>query len=75
MRVVRSGKTPYVRFDRNLYSIPHTHVRKPLTLFASATRVRILDQQTELARHPRSYDLGGHPNPAISGQLKTGHFG
>ena len=19
--------------------------------------------------------LGGHPNPAISGQLKTGHFG
>ena len=20
------------------------------------------------------YTLGGHPNPAISGQLKTGHF-
>ena len=56
VRVVRSGKTPYVRFDRNLYSIPHTHVRKPLTLLASATRVRILDQQTELARHHRSYD-------------------
>ena len=31
VRAVRSGKTPYVRFDRNLYSIPHTHVRKPLT--------------------------------------------
>ena len=58
VRVVRSGKTPYVRFDRNLYSIPHTHVRKPLTLLASATRVRILDQQTELPRHPRSYDTG-----------------
>ena len=28
VRAVRSGKTPYVRFDRNLYSIPHTHVRK-----------------------------------------------
>ena len=56
VRVVRSGKTPYVRFDRNLYSIPHTHVRKPLTLLASATRVRVLDQQTELARHRRSYD-------------------
>ena len=56
VRVVRSGKTPYVRFDRNLYSIPHTHVRKPLTLLASDTRVRILDQQTELARHRRSYD-------------------
>ena len=56
VRAVRSGKTPYVRFDRNDYSIPHTHVRKPLTLVASATRVRILDGQTELASHPRSFD-------------------
>ena len=37
MRTVVSGKTPYVRFDRNSYSIPHTHVRRPLTLLASAT--------------------------------------
>ena len=28
MRTVVSGKTPYVRFDRNSYSIPHTHVRR-----------------------------------------------
>ena len=58
VRAVRSGKTPYVRFDRNAYSIPHTHVRKPLTLLAGATRVRILDRQAELARHRRSYDTG-----------------
>ena len=58
VRAVRSGKTPYVRFDRNLYSIPHTHVRKPLTLLASDTLIRILDQQVELARHRRSYDTG-----------------
>ena len=58
MRVVRSGKTPYVRFDRNLYSIPHTHVRKPLTLVAGATRIRILDGQTELTNHHRTYDTG-----------------
>ena len=56
VRVVRSGKTPYVRFDRNLYSIPHTHVRKPLTLVAGATR--ILDGQTELTNHHRTYDTG-----------------
>ena len=31
MRPVVSGKTPYVRFDRNSYSIPHTHVRRPLS--------------------------------------------
>ena len=58
VRAVRSGKTPYVRFDRNLYSIPHTHVRKPLTLLASATRIRILDGQTELANHHRTYNTG-----------------
>jgi hypothetical protein len=22
------GKTPYVRFDTNDYSVPHTHVRR-----------------------------------------------
>ena len=58
LRAVRSGTTPYVRFDRNQYSIPHTHVRRPLTLVASATTVRLLDRQTELARHQRSDDTG-----------------
>ena len=58
VRAVRSGKTPYVRFDRNLYSIPHTHIRKPLTLLASATRIRILDGQNELANHHRTYNTG-----------------
>jgi transposase len=58
MRVVASGKTPYVRFDRNLYSIPYELVRKPLTLVASPTTVRILDGEREVARHTRSYDSG-----------------
>ncbi len=58
VRAVASGKTPYVRFDGNDYSIPHTLVRKPLTLAASATRVRILDGTAEVASHGRSYDKG-----------------
>ena len=58
MRTVSSGKTPYVRFDRNAYSIPHTHVRRPLTLLASATTVRVLDGMEGIARHARSYDTG-----------------
>lgn len=53
---VASGKTPYVRFDRNDYSIPHTLVRKPLTLVASDTVVRVLDGDDEVARHQRSWD-------------------
>ena len=58
MRPVVSGKLAYVRFDRNSYSIPHTHVRRPLTLLASATLVRIVEGAEEIARHGRSYDSG-----------------
>jgi transposase len=56
VRSVRSGKTPYIRFDRNLYSIPHDLVRKPLTLVADVERVRILDGTKEVANHKRSYE-------------------
>jgi transposase len=58
MRTVSSGKTPYVRFDRNTYSIPHTYVRRPLTLLASPTTVRVIAGTEEIARHARSYDTG-----------------
>jgi transposase len=53
---VRCGKTPYVRFDLNDYSVPHTHVRKTLTVLASPTLVRVLDGLDVVASHPRSYD-------------------
>jgi hypothetical protein len=55
---VTAGKTPYVRFDLNDYSIPHTHVRRPLTVLADPDEVRIVDGQHILARHRRSYDKG-----------------
>ena len=56
IETVCSGKTIYVRFDLNDYSIPPEAVGHPLTLVASATAVRILDGATEIARHIRSYD-------------------
>jgi transposase len=55
---VRVGKTPYVRFDLNDYSLPHTYVQRVLTVVASPQEVRILDGATVIARHPRSYDRG-----------------
>lgn len=58
VRPIASGKTPYVRFDRNDYSIPHPLVRKPLTLAASETTVRILDGTTVVAQHARSFNAG-----------------
>jgi transposase len=55
------GKTIYLRFDLNDYSIPPEAVQRrspgnPLTLVASASTVRILDGTKEIARHRRSYD-------------------
>jgi hypothetical protein len=52
------GKTPYVRFDKNDYSVPHTQVRKILTVTATLKQVRILDGQTEIASHTRCFDKG-----------------
>ena len=58
IHTVRSGKTPYVRFDLNDYSIPFELVRKPLTLICNEKEIRILDEGKEVARHQRSYDKG-----------------
>ncbi|MES9814729.1 MAG: IS21 family transposase [Candidatus Thiodiazotropha sp.] len=55
---VAIGKTPYARFDRNDYSLPHTHVRRTLTVSATPTRVRILDGSEVIATHERCYDKG-----------------
>jgi transposase len=56
VRPAASGKTPYIRFDLNDYSIPHTLVGKPLTLIASEHAVRIADGDRVVAEHRRSYD-------------------
>jgi transposase len=58
VRPVASGKTPYIRFDLNDYSIPHTLVQKPLTLIASETTVRLVDGDRDVAHHVRCYDRG-----------------
>jgi hypothetical protein len=55
---VTVAKTPYVRFDLNDYSIPHTHVRRTVTVLANAQRVRVFDGATLLADHVRNYDKG-----------------
>jgi transposase len=56
---VRVGKTPYVRFDKNDYSVPHTHVQRSLTVLATDARVRVVDPEAPLevlADHARSFD-------------------
>ena len=72
-REVRVGKTPYVRFDLNDYSVPHTQVRRTVTVIASLTHLRVLDGPEVIAEHPRVYDKGEQiENPAhIQALLST----
>ena len=53
---VAVAKMPYVRFDWNDYSVPHTHVRRTLAVLADEQRVRVFDGIAELADHPRCFD-------------------
>jgi len=54
--VVKVGKTPYVRFDLNDYSVPHTHVRRALEVRADLSQVRVFDGAVMIASHRRTYD-------------------
>ena len=52
------GKTPYARFDGNDYGVPHTRVRRTVTVVASQDTVRVLDGNEEIAQYPRSWGKG-----------------
>ena len=53
---VRIGKTPYARFDRNDYSVPHDRVRRHLEVRATSERVRLFDGTELVAEHVRTFD-------------------
>ncbi len=57
---VTVGKTPYVRFDCNDYSVPHTLNRHTLTVVADLNEVRIFDDldAEPVATHTRSWSKG-----------------
>ncbi|MCR4302310.1 MAG: IS21 family transposase [Sulfuricaulis sp.] len=52
------GKTPYVRFDLNDYSVPSEHARSSVTVLASLETVRITDGKDVIATHKRTWDRG-----------------
>ena len=51
-------KTPYLRFDLNDYTIPHTHLGRSLEILATLERVRVVEGSQIVADHPRSFDRG-----------------
>jgi len=71
--IVRAAKTPYVRFDLNDYSIPHTHVRRTLEVLAGVETLRIVEGSTVLAVHPRSFDRGQQIEQACHVQALVDH--
>ena len=53
---VTAGKTPYVSFDSNRYSVPHDRVRRQLMLRANSVKVKIFDRDELVAAHRRCWD-------------------
>ena len=55
---VTVGKRPYVRFDRNDYSVPHGLVHHDLELLAEIETVRVCHGIEVVATHARCWDAG-----------------
>lgn len=55
---VEVGKTPYVRFDLNDYSVPHDRIQRTLVVLADLETVRVVDGNEVIATHVRSWDRG-----------------
>jgi transposase len=58
LRCVRATHQAQIRFDGNVYSVPHRWAYHTLTLRADSAHVRLLAEAEEIAVHPRSYDRG-----------------
>ena len=56
MVIASVGKTPYIRFDLNDYSVPHEYVRRQVTVFADSNWVTIADGPKQLAKHKRCFE-------------------
>lgn len=56
--VATVGKTPYVRWDLNDYSVPHEFVRQQVTILADSEWVKIVDGLKEIAKHRRCFEKG-----------------
>ncbi len=55
---VEVGKTPYVRFDLNDYSVPHDRTQRTLVVVADLGALRIFDGNVVVATHVRCWDRG-----------------
>jgi transposase len=52
------GRTPYLRFDANRYSVPYTCTERTLSVAADLEQIRIFDHHELVATHPRCWGKG-----------------
>lgn len=57
-KMVRVGKTPYIRFDCNDYSVPAKFVSQFVEVQACTEWVHIVESQERVTTHKRSYEKG-----------------
>lgn len=58
-QLIEVRRTPYVRFDLNDYSVPHTYVRRGVEVHATLDTVRVVVEGTRvIATHPRCWGKG-----------------
>lgn len=69
-KTVKVGRTPWVRFDKNDYSVPAKYVRRPLDVLADHRHIRIVADGHVVAEHVRSFDRRATvENPAHTAAL------
>lgn len=70
--VVSIGRTPWLRFDRNDYSVPAKYVRRRLDVLVCHKRVRVVADGAIVAEHERSFDRRASiEDPAHTQELRT----
>jgi transposase len=70
-KVVSVGRTPWIRFDKNDYSVPAKYVRRKVDVLACHRTIRIVVDGELVAEHERSFDRRASiEDPAHTDELR-----
>ena len=73
IKAVSIGRTPWLRFDTNDYSVPAKYVRRVVDVLATHDRIRVVADGDVSAAHPRCFDRRASiEDPVHTEELK--HF-
>ena len=54
--MVRVNSLSLVLFDAHRYSVPCNYALRNVELYISATKIKVIAEGSEVAKHPRSFD-------------------